>query len=92
MKYYQIVQLKNGIDALLRNGDFSDGAAVYKNFNLTHEETDYLLTYSDENSFTAEQEAYFLQDKTKSANEIEIIAIIDGKIAGTARGFQDIRN
>ncbi len=91
MKYYQMVQLKNGTEALLRNGDFSDGAAVYENFNLTHEETDYLLSYSDENSYDAEQEAHFLQQKAESANEIEIIAIIDGKVAGTA-GIEAVGN
>ena len=84
MKFYQKVQLKNGTEALLRNGDFYDGTAVFENFNLTHAETDYLLSYPEENSFDPEQEAHFLQDKTDSANEIEIIAFIDGKVAGSA--------
>ncbi len=86
-----MVQFKNGTEALLRNGDFSDGAVVYENFNLTHEETEYLLSYSDENSYDAKQEAYFLQEKAESANEIEIIAIIDGKVAGTA-GIEAVGN
>ena len=84
MKYNQSITLKNGKEALLRNGDASDGAAVYDNFNQTHAETDYLLSYPDENSFDPEQEAQFLRNKTESPNEIEIIAIIDGKVAGTA--------
>ncbi len=50
----------------------------------THEETDYLLTYSDENRFTASQEADFLQRKTDSANNVEIIAVVDDVVAGTA--------
>ena len=84
MKYNQKVVLKNGKEALLRNGEGADGAAVYENFNLAHAETDYLLSYPDENSYDPEAEAKFLDEKTKSSNEIEIIAIIDGKIAGTA--------
>lgn len=84
MKYNQKIKLKNGKEALLRNGDSADGLAVFENFNATHAETDYLLSYPDENSFDPEQEAQFLQEKTDSPDEIEIIAIIDGKVAGTA--------
>ncbi|MBO4414920.1 MAG: GNAT family N-acetyltransferase [Lachnospiraceae bacterium] len=84
MKYYQKVVLKNGIEALLRNSDAADGKAVYEAFNLTHAETDYLLSYPDENSYGPEEEAKFLEEKTNSPNEIEIVAIIDGKIVGMA--------
>lgn len=42
------------------------------------------MTYPDENSFDPEQEARFLEEKTKSSNEIEIIAIVDDKVVGTA--------
>ena len=84
MKYSQKVILKNGKEAWLKNGDASDGSAVYENFNATHAETDFLLSYPDENSFDPEQEAHFLEEKTMSTNEIEIIALVDGKVAGTA--------
>ena len=84
MKYHQTIILKNGKEALLRNGDASDGRAVYEAFNLAHAETDYLLSYSDENSYDPEQEARFLRERTDSPNEIEIIAVVDGKVAGTA--------
>lgn len=84
MKYNQKIILKNGKEALLRNGDAEDGQAVFENFNQTHAETDFLLSYPDENSYDAEQEAQFLKDKTESPNEIEIVAIVDGKVAGTA--------
>ena len=84
MKYNQKIILKNGKEALLRNGDAEDGQAVFENFNQTHAETDFLLSYPDENSYDAEQEAQFLKEKTESPNEIEIVAIIDGKVAGTA--------
>nr|WP_330370477.1 GNAT family N-acetyltransferase [Butyrivibrio sp. AE3003] len=76
--------LKNGREALLRNGEYADGEAVFVNFNETHAETDYLLSYPDENSFDAQQEAEFLKEKTESPNEIEIVAVVDGVAAGTA--------
>ena len=84
MIFSKAVTLKNGKEALLRNGDAADGSAVFENFNQTHAETDYLLSYPDENSFDPEQEAEFLKEKTDSPNEIEIVAFIDGKVAGTA--------
>ncbi|MHC1694942.1 MAG: N-acetyltransferase family protein [Eubacteriales bacterium] len=84
MKYCKIILLNNGAECCLRNGIESDGKAVFDNFNLTHGETDYLLSYPDENSFDAVKEGQFLKEKTESKNEIEIIAVINGVIAGTA--------
>ena len=84
MRYNKTITLKNGKKALIRNGEFEDGATVYENFNQTHAETDYMLSYPDENSFNAEQEADFLKEKTDSDNEIEIVAVVDGEIVGSA--------
>lgn len=84
MEYKQKIILKNGKEALLRNAVGSDGAAVFEIFNRTHEETDYLLSYPDENSYDPEQEARFLEEKANSPNETEIIALVDGKIVGTS--------
>ena len=84
MKYTQKIVLKNGTEALIRNGDAPDGANVYEAFNLTHAESDYLLSYPDENSYDPEQEAQFLAKKAESPNEIELVVIMDGKIAGMA--------
>ena len=84
MKYSEQIVLKNGKTAILRNGVETDGSAVFENFNLTHAETDYLLSYPDENSFDSEKEGQFLKQKAESANEIEIIAVVDGKVAGSA--------
>ena len=86
MKYNQTVTLKNGATALLRNADAPDGAAVFDLFNRTHEETDYLLSYPDENSFDVEGESRFLAEQTQSENAIEIVALLDGKAVGCA-GF-----
>ena len=84
MRYKQTILLKNGKEALLRNGDAADGLPAFENFNATHAETDYLLSYPDENSFDPEQEAQFLQEKTNSPDEIELVAIADGKVVGLA--------
>lgn len=84
MKYCQQIVLKNGKTLILRNGEESDGSAVLENFNLTHTETDYLLSYPDENSFDPEKESQFLKQKAESTNEVEIIAFVDGKVVGTA--------
>ena len=84
MKYMQTLTLKNGKEAVLRNGEAADGRAVYENFNATHAETDFLLSYPDENSYDPEQEAKFLDEKANSPNEIEIVAFVDGKVAGMA--------
>lgn len=84
MEYYKLITLKGGRECCLRSGTESDGAAVYDNFNLTHSETDYLLAYPDENSFTAEQESKFLNTKAESENEALIVAAVDGAIVGTA--------
>lgn len=84
MEFNKTVILKDGRSCLLRNSTAGDGEAVLDVFNRTHGETDYLLTYPDENRFTASQEADFLQRKADSENSVEILAVVDGIVAGTA--------
>ena len=84
MTYQKAIKLKDGRTCILRNGTAADGKSVLDIFNLTHEQTDWLLSYSDENRFDAQQEADFLQSKTDSPDEIEILAEIDGRVVGTA--------
>ena len=84
MQYEKELILKDGANCLLRAAAESDAAEVLRCFNLTHAETDYLLTYPEENTFTAEQEAEFLKAQADSPNAIEIAAFVDGTLAGTA--------
>ena len=84
MKYNNTVTLKDGRTCILRNGTASDGQELLDIFNLTHEQTDYLLTCPEEHSYTKEQEAEFLRERTESADEIEILAEVDGKVVGSA--------
>ena len=84
MKYEKTIILKDGRTCVLRNGTAQDGQAALDNFIAAHSQTDYLLTYNDEITFTAEEEGEFLQKKADSDNEIEILAVADGRIVGTA--------
>ena len=84
MEYRKAITLKDGRICILRNGTEKDGKAVLDNFILTHEQTDNLLSYSDESDITAEQEDQFLKNKTESDCEIEILAEVDGIVAGLA--------
>lgn len=84
MNYYQEITLKNGKTATLRSGTINDGEEALKVFNLTHEETDYLLSYPNENSMTAADEGEFLEEKAKSDKEAELVAIVDGRIVAIA--------
>ncbi len=45
---------------------------------------DFADGYPDENTFTANDEAMYLKEKSDSQDEIEILAEIDGKVVGTA--------
>jgi RimJ/RimL family protein N-acetyltransferase len=89
MHYHKTITLKNSATCTLRNADYPDGGAVLDVFLLTHNQTDFLLSCPDENTFAAEDEARYLKDKTDSPDEIEILAEIDGKVVGTA-GFSKV--
>ena len=84
MQYRKLTILKDGRECLLRNANGSDGRAVLDIFILTHEQTDFLLSYPDECSMTPEDEARYLQQKTESPDGIEILAEVDGRAVGLA--------
>lgn len=76
--------MKDGTPCVLRGATEKDAAEVLRSFKLTHAETDFLLTYPEENSFAEADEAKFLKAREESENEIEICAFVDGKLTGTA--------
>jgi len=84
MKFEKTITIKNNAECIIRNGAAADAAGVYDCFRRTHEETDYLLTYPDENHFTVDGERRFLTEKEDSDNEIELCAVLAGEIVGTA--------
>lgn len=84
MQYCKTVLLKDGRSCTIRNGTEQDGKALLDIFLLTHAQTDYLLSYPDESTMTEAGEAQFLQEKTASENEIELLAVVDGLVVGSA--------
>ncbi len=84
MQYHNTVILKDSRACTLRNGTAEDGQAVLDIFNRTHAQTDFLLTYPEESGFTVQQEADFLRQKTQSADEIELLAEVDGEVVVAA--------
>lgn len=91
MEYYKKITLKDGRDCILRNCTENDGADVLDVFLKTHEQTDFMLTYTDENTMTPEQEGDFLKCRTESPNEVEILAQVGGRAVGTA-GITSVGN
>ena len=84
MRYAETVLLKGGVELLVRNAVASDARALRDIMQRTHAETDYLLSYPDEQSVDDEQEARSLEETERSGNEVELIAVIDGRIVGSA--------
>ena len=86
MRFYKKVTLKDGRECILRECRSYDAEAVLDTFLKTHAETDYMLSYPDENTFTAASERDYLVEIRDSDDGIEMCAELDGTIVGTA-GF-----
>lgn len=84
MKYNKEIVLRNNKSCLIRNGYTSDALEVIDIFNQTHAETDFLLSYPEENSHSYDIEVEFLKACEESKYDVELLAILDGKIVGTA--------
>lgn len=91
MRYAKTVVLKGGVELLVRNAVASDARALRETMQRTHAETDYLLSYPDEQSSDDEQEARSLEETELSGNEVELVVIIDGQIVGSA-GVSAVRS
>ena len=84
MRRAETVLLQGGVELLVRNAVASDARALRDIMQRTHAETDYLLSYPDEQGADDEQEARFLAETERSDNEVELVAILDGRIVGSA--------
>ena len=91
MQYSETIQLKNGKTCELRNAEAADASAFLAYFMQCHGETDYLTTYPDETEHDLEKVAEQLQTKANSASDIEILAFVNGKLAGSA-GIEMLRD
>lgn len=84
MIFRETIILKDGRACLLRNGVEQDAKAVLELFLLTHAQTDWLLSYPDEVTFTETSEAEFLKRMAESDREIELLAELEGRLIGSA--------
>ena len=84
MHYHKTIQLKNGKTCILRNAESSDAEAFLGYFIKCHGETDFLTTYPDETEQDPDQVSARLGATAESASEIEILAVVDGKVVGSA--------
>lgn len=84
MEFRKQIKLKNGCACLIRNGTEQDAEAVLANFILTHGQTEFLTSYPDEITLTVEKEREYLKNMAESEREAELLAVVDGKVAGTA--------
>ena len=91
MRYTKTMLLAGGVELLVRNAVASDARALRETVQRTHAETDYLLSYPDEQSVDDEQEACSLEEAERSGNEVELVAVIDGRIVGSA-GVSAVRS
>ena len=91
MRFEQTFPLRDGRTLLVRSCTGEDSALMKKMYIDTHTETDFLLSYPDEHTFTPESEARFLREKEESPREAELMAFVDGEAAGTA-GIEAVGN
>lgn len=84
MKYQKTVILKDGRTCCLRNATEKDAEAALAAFVLTHAQTDFLLSYTDEIKTTVSEEGEMLRAAEESPRGAEILAEVDGRIAGLA--------
>lgn len=84
MRYRRDVVLKDGSACLLRSAEASDARECFDVFQVTHAETDYLLSYPDENSLDEGKFADELGGRAESLRCVEVCAVVGGKIVGTA--------
>ena len=91
MRHAETVLLTGGVELLVRNAVASDARALRDIMQRTHAETDYLLSYPDEQGTDDEQEARSLAETERSDNEVELVAVLDGRIVGSA-GVSAVRS
>ena len=60
MQYQKNLTLRDGTPCVLRNAGADDAEQVLRIFNLTHTQTEFLLTYPGESPMTVENERDFL--------------------------------
>ena len=76
------ITLKNGKTAVLRAPRKEDAAEVLEFLRTACDETEYLASYPEEISYTPDSEEKYLQNTLDSPNNMMIVCVVDGRIAG----------
>ena len=84
MKYNKTVKLKDGRECILRHCEKEDAKDALRVFQVTHDETDYLLAYNDDLPLTVEDEEKYLLQKLENEKEVELLAMVDSKVVALA--------
>lgn len=84
MKYRNKITIKNGKDCIIRNATAEDATEMTSFFVTALGETDYLLSYPEEHLSSEDSEREYLKTTSESKNEIELLAVVDGKIIARA--------
>lgn len=84
MQFRKTVTLRDGTPCLLRTLCADDAKEMLSVFVAVHGETEYMLTYADEVTFTEKEEADYLQKLAAAENAVEIGAFVDGTLVGSA--------
>lgn len=84
MDYTETFRLKDGRECLLRAAREADAEAVCALFCRVVSQTDFLLSTPEDVPHTAEQEAEYLRAQFSDPRRVQLCAVLDGKIVGTA--------
>ena len=84
MHYDRTITLRDGRLCRLRSGAAEDAADYLDYFITCHGETDFLTTYPDETQADGAAMAGRLGAVAESPTGIELLAVVDGRIAGSA--------
>lgn len=79
------IVLKNGQVCLLRSPEPCDAVPMIDYIKTCSGETEFLLSYPEEITFTPEQEESFLNGIIVSDNAMMIVAFVGGEIAGNCQ-------
>ena len=77
MRYVAMVALTGGVELLVRNAVASDARALRETVRRT-------LSSPDEQGSDEEREARLLEEAERCGNQVELVAIVDGRIVGSA--------
>lgn len=81
MKFYKEITLKDGRKCVLKNPSAENATDIIEHMRITSGETDFMLRYPDEISFTEEREIAFLKNIEESADSVMVSAFVDGELA-----------